>query len=53
VSTAPSFDPVNSTRDEKYYTALRQKDHELYLSHEVQNQMQRDAQRMGEAFFTK
>lgn len=53
VSTAPSFATDNSTRNEAYYTALRKKDHSLYMTHEVQNAMQRDSQRMGEAFFTK
>ena len=46
-----SFAPLGATRNEEFYSTLRKKDNDKYWSHEVQSQMQRDAQSQGESFF--
>ena len=48
-----SFAPVGTTRNEEFYSEMRKKDSTRYLSYEVQRQMDRDAQQLGEAFFRK
>ncbi len=48
-----SFAPPGATRNEEFYSAIRKKDHVLYMSHDVQSQMHKDAIAQGESFFRK
>ncbi len=51
--TNTSFAPVGTARNEEFYSEMRKKDSVRYMSYEVQRQMDKDAQSMGEAFFRK
>lgn len=55
---APSYDasrfptsPNGAAKNKKYYDALLAKDINLYLSPKIQNEMYREAEKQGQAFF--